>query len=264
MEFRIFGIWGHPIGLPLADPAAIATYKLPPMPLASGEEFERAKADTARQKQRWYTVGGGGSIFEKLCSIRGFEDTLADVQMDTPEINLIADRLVEYNLAMIHRSLALDVDAVAFGDDFGTQQAMIFPLPVWRRFFRPRYEIMFAPIRKAGKKIFFHCCGHIHELLDDFAALGMNALWPQLPLFDLPELARRGRQLKIAMQLHPDRGESLQRRPPAEVRDYVRRLIDTFRTRDGGGWLYLEVDPGFPWPNVEALFQTAMELKNGS
>lgn len=260
-EYRIFGIWGHPIDLPLKDLSIVDTYKMPPPATSQGPEFEKAKADALEFRKRWFYTGGGGSIFEKLCSIRGFEDTIVDITLDDPQINRMADRLVEYNLAMIHRSLALGADGVGFGDDFGTQNALIFPPKVWRKFFRPRYEAMFEPIRRAGKKIMFHCCGAVNDMLHEFADLGVNSIWPQLPVFDLADLARRSKELRLAIQMHPDRGELMQRRTPQEVRDYVRRLVDVFGTMQGGSWLYLEVDPGFPYANVEALFETAMELR---
>jgi hypothetical protein len=260
-EYRIFGIWGHPIALPLADMSVVDSYRIPAVPPSSGPEFDKARAGVQEHVKRWFYLGGGGSIFEKLCSIRGFEDTIVDITLDTPEINRMADRLVEYNLAVTERSLALGADAVAIGDDFGTQAALIFPPKVWRKFFRPRYQAMFAPVHRAGKKVFFHSCGQINDMLDEFAELGVAAIWPQLPVFDLPDLARRSKELKLAIQLHPDRGELMQRRTPGEVRDYVLRLVDTFGTVGGGSWLYLEVDPGFPWRNVEALFDVAMELR---
>ena len=53
----------------------------------------------------------------------------------------------------------------------------------------------------------------------------------------------------------------MQRGTPQEVRDHVHRLIDIFDTANGGSWLYLEIDPGFPYENVVALFETAMELR---
>ena len=89
----------------------------------------------------------------------------------------------------------------------------------------------------------------------------MNAIWPQLPLFDLRDLAKRCRDLRLAVQLHPDRGDLMQRRGPADVRAYIHKMLDDFDTRSGGSWLYIEIDPGFPWPNVQALFETAMELR---
>ena len=288
-EYRIFGVWGHLIDWPLRDTssggtgvppvstgkmpvpphgasfaAKLAAYKPPPPPAAAGPDVEKARASVAAQRQRWFTLGGSGSLMEKLWSLRGFEDTLVDILRDTPEINRLADLLVEHAAAGVRRSLAVGVDGVAFGDDFGTQEALLMPPAVWRRFYKPRYEALFAPIRKAGKRIFFHCCGQIGDILEDFAELGVDALWPQLTCFNLPELARRCRELGLALELHPDRGELMQRRSPAEVRDHVLRLADTFRPADGGSWLYIEIDPGFPWPNAEALLRVAMQLRHGA
>ena len=56
-------------------------------------------------------------------------------------------------------------------------------------------------------------------------------------------------------------GELMQHGTPAQVRDYVLRLLDVFDTAHGGSWLYIEIDPGFPWENVEALFSVAMEVR---
>ena len=91
--------------------------------------------------------------------------------------------------------------------------------------------------------------------------MGVDVLWPQLTAFDLNDLARRLRDLRLAVELHPDRGDLMQRRKPDDVRSYVLRLVDTFDTLGGGSILYIEIDPGFPWPNVEALFRVAMELR---
>ena len=98
-------------------------------------------------------------------------------------------------------------------------------------------------------------------MLEDLREVGVTALWPQLPLYDLRELARRCRDLGIAVQLHPDRGHLMQHGSPGEIRDYVLRLLDTFDTARGGSWLFIEIDPGFPWVNVEALFSVAMEVR---
>jgi hypothetical protein len=65
----------------------------------------------------------------------------------------------------------------------------------------------------------------------------------------------------MSVLLHPDRGELMQRGTPGQIRDYVRRLLETFDTAHGGSWLYVEIDPGFPWENVHALFSAAMEAR---
>jgi len=262
-EYRIFGIWGHPHRLPLVDLGALATYKPPMPPPLSGPGFEEAKKHIAKHKEKYFFTGGGGMIWEQMHFLRPYEDCLVDIMEDTPEINSLADIITAYAEGCVLHNLAAGADAIQFGDDFGTQQAPIFPLAVWRRFFKPRYERLCAPIRKAGKKILFHSCGQIAPLLEDFAELGVNAIWPQLPLFDPHELAHRCRSLGLAVLLHPDRGDLMQRGKPQDVRDYIPRLLDTFDTASGGSWLYLEIDPGFKWENVQALFECAISLRGG-
>ena len=261
-EYRIFGVWGHPIGWPLNDLDELDNYKAPQPPSAEGEEFEKAKTQADIHRQRYYLLSEGGSIFEKLHSLRRFEDVLVDIMLDTPQINRIADIIVQNVEGHVRKSLALDADAVAFGDDFGTQTSLLLSLDVWRKFFKPRYKAIFDPVVKAGKKVFFHCCGQMNELFEDLKDIGVDVIWPQLPLYDLSELAHRCRDLELAVELHPDRGDLMQKGKPEDVRKYLHNLVKTFDTISGGSWLYIEIDPGFPWANVQALFKAAMDLRS--
>jgi hypothetical protein len=45
------------------------------------------------------------------------------------------------------------------------------------------------------------------------------------------------------------------------VRAYLLNLVEEFDCLSGGSWLYLEVDPGFPWANIEVMFDTVRELR---
>jgi hypothetical protein len=262
-DYRIFGIWGHPYNEPLADLSRLDSYSPPAPPPISGPEFDRSKADADRQKEKYICVRWGGMLWEQLHFLRPYEDCMADIMDDTPQINRIADMITGHMEACILHHLAAGADAIAFADDFGTQQAPIFPPAIWRQFFKPRYERLCRHIRKAGKKIFFHSCGQIAPLLDDLAELGVNAVWPQLPLYDHRELAHRCRSLGMAVQLHPDRGDLMQRAAPAEVHAYLHRLLEDFNTPAGGSWLYLEIDPGFKWENIQAMFEFAGEIAGG-
>jgi hypothetical protein len=262
-EYRLYGVWGYRIGYPLADISNLATYFPPVVRPLYGEQLGRAAAAGAALRQNYYHLGGGLSLFETMQSLRPFEDVLIDISRDTPEINCLAEMLVNYNLQLVDNELAAGVDAVVVGDDFGTQRDMMLSPKAWRRFFIPRYERLFAPIKAAGKRIFFHSCGKIDAILGDLRALGADAIWPQLQLFDARSLARQCREMGLAVQLHPDRGDLLQRGTPQDVRAAVLELVDAFDCLSGGSWLYLEVDPGFPWENVQALFETAMELRQG-
>jgi hypothetical protein len=260
-EHRLFGVWGYRVGYPLEDLAALESYRAPEPPAREGPEFEADRARVTQRRARYYTTASGGLLFEQIQSLRPFEDVLVEIHLDAPEINRIADLVVDYNLRLVERALALDVDAVTFGDDYGGKEAMLISLADWRRFFAPRYRRLFEPVLRAGKRIFFHCCGQVLGLLPELAALGVSAVWPQLSSYDQPALARRCRELGLCLQLHPDRGDLMQRRSPEEVRANVLDLITAFGTRSGGSWLYVEIDPGFPYENVRALLETAMELR---
>ena len=260
-EHRLYGVWGYRIGYPLRDLSQLASYHPPEIKPLEGVDLEKARAAGASLRQKYFHLGGGASLFETMQSLRPFEDVLIDITQDTPEINRLADMLLEYNLRIVENALALGVDAISVGDDFGTQQGLLLSPKTWRRFFLPRYRALFEPVKKAGKRIFFHSCGKIDLLLEDLRQAGADTIWPQLPLFDLRSLARRCRELGLVVQLHPDRGELLQHASPQQVRAYIFDLVEEFDTLSGGSWLYLEVDPGFPWLNVEAMFRAAIDLR---
>jgi uroporphyrinogen decarboxylase len=236
-------------------------YAFPPAARWTGEELERQRRMAARHRECYYHLCGNASLFETVQNLRNYEDVLIDIAADDPAVGRLMDRLVEHQQVSLVNGLAVDADAVSVGDDFGTQRALIFSMDTWRRFFRPRYRRLLAPVVAARKKVVFHSCGRIGELLPELSELGVGGVWPQLPLFNHRELAKQCRDLGLALQLHPDRGDLLQRATPPQVRDYLLRLVDEFDVLSGGAWLYLEVDPGFPWANVEVMFRTAMELR---
>ncbi len=261
-EFRIPGIWGHPVAWPVEDLDTVEAYAMPtPAPALVGAELEAARRAVAEHQRIGFRLDGAAGLFEKLHSIRRFEDVLADLALDDPRLGRLADRILEHTKAHAGRAIAMGSDGVIVGDDFGTTTALLMSPATWRSFFKPRFEQAFAGLRQANVRIFFHVCGWVEPILKDFRDLGVNAIWPQITLWQPAELHARCRDLGLAVEIHPDRGELMQHGTPAQVREYVLRTTEEMQTLEGGSWLYLEVDPGFPWPNVEALFKATMELR---
>ena len=260
-EYRIYGVWGHPVGWPLDDMDALDSYCPPRGPDFSAEALQRDRQSAAVHRERYFLLRGGGSLFERMHSLRRFEQVLMDIEADDPATHRMADMIAEHMAEWVRHALALDADGVSFGDDFGMSSRMLLAPKTWRRFFKPRYRALFDPVRSAGKRVFFHCCGWVEPILEDLKEIGVDVIWPQLPVYDLGCLADRCRSLRLVVELHPDRGDLMQKRNPEGVRDYILRLIDRFRTCDGGSWLYLEIDPGFCFENVRSLFETVQELR---
>jgi hypothetical protein len=260
-EYRIFGISGHPIKRPLDDWAALATYR-PPVPPRAGTEAFNKERELLGAAREFFYKGGWVNIFEVMISMRQFEDVLVDLATDAPEIHRLADMILEHRLGLIDYLVAAGYDAIQVADDWGTQNGLIVSPRLWRSFFAPRYRRIVKRIHDAGKKALYHVCGQCEDLLDDFAQTGFDAIWPQLPLYDGPSLARRSRELRLALALHPDRSHLMTFGSPGQVRTEILRLADTFAILDGGSWLYVEIDNGFPYANVEMLFKTIAELRN--
>ena len=260
-EHLIYGVAGHPIERPLDDVANLPRFWAPAPPAMSGPGFERACAGAGAHRHAHFLKSGWPSVFEVMHAVRRFEDVLMDVECDTPEINRLADLITDYRVLQIEQMLACGADAIQFADDFGSQTGLLISRRTWRRFFRPRYERMIAPVRKAGVKVFYHICGQAWDLLDDIAELGVQAVWPQLNLYDEAALARRCRELRLAVAIHPERSHLMTNGTPAQVRDAVLRLADTFQVGRGGSWFYVEIDNGFPFENVRALIETVAGLR---
>lgn len=259
----IFGVHGHPVERPLDDWANLRHFQAPPVPPASGEAFERERARALAHMERYYLKSGWISLFEVMHAVRRFEDVLMDLSQDVAEIHALADLILDYQLRTMRWLIRRGVDAIQFGDDFGTSTGLMISPRVWRRFFQPRYEVLFQEVRKAGKAIFFHTCGNNTRILEDLAELGIDVIWPQLPSYSPGEMAAFCRRYRIAIQIHPDRGGLMLRGRPEEIATQVRSLAEEFAVAQGGGWFYVEIDAGFPLRNVAALIETIGEMRAG-
>lgn len=254
--YRIFQIQGHPLNRPLDDLNKLDTYKLPPVQ-HSHPGFTEEVAD---HKNKYFCMKGMITLFEKMTSLRLFEDVLMDMYMNTPEINRMADMLVDYYMKGINNMIRAGVDCVEFGDDFGTQTGLMISPEIFNGFLKPRYMKMIDKVKSAGMKVHFHSCGANTNLLEDIADMGIDAYWPQLTSYNLEELAAFLKKKKIAIALH-FRGEIMNFGTPAEVRAKVIETAEIFDIKNGGGWFYLEVDDGFPYENTKTLFETVDEIR---
>jgi hypothetical protein len=254
--YRIFQIQGHPLTRPLDNLSNLDTYKLPPVQ----HSYPGFAEEVAEHQEKYFCMKGMITLFEKMTSLRLFEDVLMDMCMDTPEINRMADMLVDYYMKGIDNLIAAGVDCVEFGDDFGTQTGLMISPQIFKDFLKPRYVKMIRKVKAAGIKVHFHSCGANTDLLEDIADMGIDGYWPQLTSYNLEDLAVFLKKKKIAIALH-FRGEIMNFGTPEEVREKVIKTAEIFDIKNGGGWFYLEVDDGFPYENTKTLFETVDDIR---
>ena len=258
-EYRVYGIMGHAIDFPIKTPKDAINYVFPPYP-----DHVRNPADYAaavrQAKEGYFVFGGGGDIMQRMWAIRGFENVMMDLADDAPEINQLMDRLSDYNRVQVEAVVAAGVDGIVFGDDYGTQNALIFSKDIFRRAIKPRLAKMMEPVRKAGLHIHFHSCGYVLDLFEDFKDLGVGSLWPQLPLYDMKELKRALDYYGFSIAIHTDRAFTMTSGSPEDVREAVLLENEIFKPKDGSAWFHIEADTGFPLDNIRALVETVYQL----
>ena len=113
---------------------------------------------------------GWNNLLERLHALRPMDEVLVDIYLHNPDLMAFLDRLVVYRVATIERELAAGADVIMCCDDWGTQTAPIISPELFRDVFKPRYAAMFAPIKAAGRKVFYHSCGTLGPWVSDFTS----------------------------------------------------------------------------------------------
>lgn len=188
---------------------------------------------TQEKGDHFTVVNLGFSLFERAWTLHGMENLLVGMACNPRFVNRLLDRLLEFNLAVIERVKQYQVDAMMFGDDWGTQKGVLMGPPLWREFIKPRISEMYRAVHAAGKYVFIHSCGKVEELFPELIEIGVNVFNPFQP---------EAVDVFSAKRDHGDRlaffgGISTQRTLPygsvSEVQDEVRQLIKEIG-KDGG------------------------------
>jgi uroporphyrinogen decarboxylase len=143
--------------------------------------------DSARQtiekcSQEYFIAPNlGFALFERAWSLRGLEQFLMDMALDSGFANELLERITQIQLVLIQRYLEVGVDGGYFGDDYGAQKGLIMSPATWRTLFKPHLERMFAPFRERGLPVIMHSDGQIQKIIPDLVEIGLTALNPVQP-----------------------------------------------------------------------------------
>jgi uroporphyrinogen decarboxylase len=134
--------------------------------------------------ERYINTGIFMLLFERMHGLRGFENTLTDLYLERENIETLADRIVEFDIAMI-RNIASRfpgrIDGFTFTDDWGTEKSLFISPALWREFFKPRYKKIFDACHDAGWHVWMHSCGHVNDIIGDLIDIGLNVINLQQP-----------------------------------------------------------------------------------
>ncbi|MCP4643914.1 MAG: hypothetical protein GY851_25955 [bacterium] len=168
----------------------------------------------------------GFSLFERAWTLYGMENLLIAMASEPDVAHRLFDRILEFNLAIIEHACGYDVDAMMFGDDWGSQYGLIMGIDLWREFIGPRVRQMYQAVRAKGKYVIIHSCGKVDELFPDLIEAGLHCFNPFQPeVIDVFDAKRRyGGELSFFGGISTQR--TLPYGTPEQVREEVKRLLD--------------------------------------
>lgn len=221
------------------------------------KEWEAEKENLAQtvaeyRKQGKFIIGGWISLFERMQYLRGTENLYCDIALDEEDMYKVIDYVMEYERAYVEKWLTLDIDAVAFGDDWGSQISLLISPARWRELFRPLYQELIDKIKNAGKKVFFHSDGYIYDIYQDFIDLGVDAVNSQLWCMGVEKVAEKYAG-KITFWGEISRQTTLPKGTPEEILSCA-DVMKKYLWVNGGGLIgQSEVNKDVPLKNIEAL-----------
>ena len=169
------------VSIPSLTPENFDSYPWPD-PNAPGR-FDRLQAALRQHPDKFQVMAVDFSLYERAWTLRGLTELLLDFIENPGFAEALLDRVLQFNLDVIDAALRLcpQIDAVYFGDDFGSQTGLIMGAQRWRQFLRPRLARQYSAVHQAGKKVLIHSCGRVQEIFDDLADIGVDCFNPFQP-----------------------------------------------------------------------------------
>ncbi|MHC4442974.1 MAG: uroporphyrinogen decarboxylase family protein [Planctomycetota bacterium] len=195
-----------------------------------------------------------GFMYLRLADLRGFEEIMIDFAEEPPELQMLIDKVLQYNLRQARRKLAQiegQEQIVYLADDLGMQTSLPISPEKWRKYLKPCYSQIFTPFRESGHYVYLHSDGHILEIIPDLIECGISVINPQVGANGLENLAEVCNG-KVCVDLDLDR-QMFPFCRPEQIDAHVRQAVEILGSPAGGLWLKAEINHDVPLKNIQAI-----------
>ncbi|MBE7560229.1 hypothetical protein HS125_15340 [bacterium] len=236
-----------------------------PDQLDFGEALQRLRQAGDHYRASGFTV----PFFHKLMSLFGMETYLVNLYENPELVHAATDRVCEFYYEANQRFFSEagdEVDGFFFGNDFGTQRALLVSPEHMQEFVMPWFRRFTEQAHRHGCQVILHSCGSIYGVIEDLIDAGVDCLHPLQARacgMDAETLARdfRGR---VAFMGGIDTQHLLVRGNPEEVKADVRRVKQLLGPRLIVSPSHEALLPNVPPENVAAMAEAARtQTENG-
>ena len=201
-----------------------------------------------------------GFMYLRLLDLRGFEEAMIDFFEEPPELQMLIDKVLDYNLKQTKLMLENHKEKILyFGDDLGMQKGLAIGAEKWRKYMKPCFAAIFKLCKNDGRLVHMHTDGCIYEIMPDLQECGADIINPQYRANGLDNLEKVCKG-KIPINLDLDR-QLFPFGTPNDMRKHVEECVKRLYLPEGGLGLSLEIGQEEPLDNIEALFDAVNEFR---
>jgi len=196
MRMRQGQVYVEVVGYPLTHAMTIAdidAFSLPD-PYSPGR-YRDAERIVAQYKDNYFIIGDiEVTIFTLAQQLVGLEKLLIDMMLEAEYVQPLFEKCADFQTKVAVELINRGVDAIWYGDDFGTQNSLIMPPDIFNNQVKPWYSKMNNSLKaiNAGILPILHCDGAVRPLLNDIKQMGFDVFNPVQP--DVP--GHSARELK--------------------------------------------------------------------
>ena len=250
---RTLGVVENP---PMTEPS-FGSYRFPD----AGDipVYGYVEDNNRRYPDLFHMISIGFTLFERAWSLVGMEDLLIYMITEQSFVHDLLDRITDYNIAVIRHAASIGgLDAVHFGDDWGSQNGLLFSAEMWRTFIGPRLKRTCDAAKEHGLLVSQHCCGKVQDLLPDMIKAGVDVFDPFQP--EVMDVRRTADQFhgRIAFWGGLSVQQTLPHGTPQDVRDEASGLLRDIGSK--GGYILApshSITADVPPENVTAFLEVA-------
>ncbi|MEI8205892.1 MAG: uroporphyrinogen decarboxylase family protein [Kiritimatiellales bacterium] len=238
-----------------------------PWPKASDFDFSPLR-DEARANANRVRVGGFWSgILGDVYRMHGFQNFLMNIAVEPEFIHTLIDRMTDMYLELneaVFAEMKGDLDVWFFGNDFGSQEALLISPGMWEEFFFENIKRLCNLAHGYGIKTMMHSCGAIRPIIPRLIEAGVDILDPiqvtakgMVPAELKTEFGNR-----IVFHGGIDTQNVLPFGTQAEVCKHVQETVGAMGA--AGGYIFAPsqiLGPDIPVENIVTMYKTIREIR---
>lgn len=250
---------------PMADfttPEEVEAYPFPDMLSENRWKVVREQVEKTHKEGRaaaFFAV----QVFEPAWYLRGLDNMLMDFLTDEDMAKVCMDKMCRIQCQIARQAAKSGVDMIIFGDDVGSQRALMMKLETWRQWVKPATAATIAAAKEISQDVLamYHSDGVIDDIIPELIEIGVDVLNPVQPECMDPVRIKQNYGDRLSFLGTVGTQTVMPFGTPEQVRDTVRHMLETVGANGGLTIAPTHMlEPEVPWANIEAFVQAVQDF----